>query len=546
MGLRGSFTPRLDDVKFSDVEHEPGLLSDARSRAAYAEGAGIYRIVPQAVALPRSVADVQRLVRRSLTTGTPLVPRGAGSGMPGGNVGRGVVVDLSAGFHGVTVDHRRRLARAGASTTWAQVNDAARPFGLRLPPDPSSGAFATSGGMVMTNAAGPRSLRYGSVRRWVESVDLVTADAEVRTVRRGGGGGPWALTPDIRDLAAQRFPRTRKNSSGYALDALAESGDELDLLIGSEGTLGIVIAVEWRLDPIPVDLAGVALGFRDLAALGEAVTYLAALNPSAVELLDRTLLSFIERGAGGETAEALPPGLDCLLLVEFERETASAARGVVGDAVRGLKHLTAHVDTAADRRGLERLWAVRRQASPALARLPETQRSLQVVEDGCVPIERLAEYVAGLREAAGRRGIPVALFGHAGDGHVHVNALPDTTRAGWREALAGLFEDVSSLVVRLGGTPSGEHGDGRLRAGLLQRTFGPDLVASFRDVKRAYDPRDVFNPGVILPAADWAPLADLKVGQDAAPIPSDIARGLREIERAAAWGTPKLELAREA
>ena len=513
----------------------PALLTDARSRAAYAEGAGIYRIVPRAVTIPKTVADVQHLMRWAAATGTSLVPRGAGSGMPGGSVGHGVIVDLSRGFGDLVVDLGRRTARAGASVTWAQLAAAARGCGLRLPPDPSSGEFASCGGMVATNAAGPRSLRYGSVRRWVEAVEIVGADGELRTLRRGAGSGErFSLTADGRRLIAERFPKTRKNSSGYALDAFTESGDELDLLIGSEGTLALITAALWRLDPVPTDVAGAAFGFRDLAVLAEAVPFLVALNASAVELLDRTLLGFV--------AGAVPTGLACLLLVEFERETASAARGVVGDAVRGLKHLTAHVDTAVDRTGLEHLWAVRRLASPALARLPETQRSLQVVEDGCVPLERLVDYVTGLSAAAERRGVPVAIFGHAGDGHVHVNALPDTRRAGWRAALEGLLGDVTDLLLRLGGTPSGEHGDGRLRAGLLERFYGPELLALFRDLKRAYDPGGLLNPGVILPAADWAPLAELKVGPDAAPIPDDIAARLRDTERDAAWGLPKLEL----
>ena len=520
------------------VTATPALLADDRSRAAYSEGAGIYRILPRAVAVPGSVAELTALVRWAADTRTPLVPRGAGSGMAGGNVGRGVIVDLSQGFHALTVDPARRLARAGASVTWTEINAAARGLGLRLPPDPSSGAFATSGGMVSTNAAGPRSLRYGSVRQWIESLEIVDASGEPRTVHRGGGAGPWHPAPDTRHLVDGHFPRTRKNSSGYALDAFAESGDELDLLIGSEGTLAFITQIEWRLEPILPDVAGVALGFGELEALSDAVPYLLALNPSAVELLDRTILSFVE-----EAGVALPAGLACLLLVEFERETAMAARGGVGDAVRGLKHLTAHVETAVDRPGLERLWKVRTLASPALARLSETRRSLQVIEDGCVPIERLGEYVAGVRGAADRCGVQVVLFGHAGDGHVHVNTLPDVTRPGWEDGVSALFDAVTALQVRLGGTPSGEHGDGRLRAGLLERVFGAQVMALFRQVKRAYDPGEVLNPGVILPAADWAPLVDLKVGAAATPIADDIAARLRQLERTASWATPKTSLA---
>jgi FAD/FMN-containing dehydrogenase len=429
----------------------------------------------------------------------------------------------------------------GASVTPAEVNAAARPLGLRLPPDPSSGAFATSGGMVATNAAGPRSVRCGSVRSWIGAVEIVEADGSARRVERAvPGTARWQLDPAARDLVRARFPRTRKNSAAYALDRFAESSAELDLLIGSEGTLAFITAVQWLLEPIPPDVAGVALGFTTVEQLADAVPFLVALNPSAVELLDRTLLDLV-----GDEASGLPDGLEGLLLVEFERETAPAARAVVGDAVRGLRRSTAHVETAVDRAGLERLWAVRQLASPALARLPETRRSLQVIEDGCVPLECLGSYLTALRAAARGHHVPVAMFGHAGDGHVHVNALPDTTRPGWRDALAALFDEASALVLRLGGTPSGEHGVGRLRAGLVERCYGTQILGLFRDLKRAYDPRSILNPGVILPAADWAPLTDLKVGPEAAWIPDDIAARLRAVERSAGWAVSKRDLAGE-
>jgi FAD/FMN-containing dehydrogenase len=512
------------------------LNTDPRTRAAYAEGAGIYRIVPEAVAIPQDISDLIALMRQAAASGTPLIPRGAGSGMAGGNVGKGIVVDLSTAFTELTIDPHGRIARAGASVTWGQVNDAARPYGLRLPPDPSSGLFATCGGMVATNAAGPRTVRYGSVRPWVEGLEIVEADGTARTVKRGmGAGDRFRLTAGGRQLIAAHFPKTRKNSSGYALDRFAQTGDEVDLLVGSEGTLAIVTAVHWRLDPIPADIAGAALGFADLETMAEAVPYLVSLKPSGVELLDSTLLQFVPDA----------PGVDCLLLLEFERETAAAARGVVGDAVRGLKHAVSHVETAVDRAGLERLWNVRRLASPALARLPASQRSLQVIEDGCVPLAHLGTYVAGLRQAAERHGIPVAIFGHAGDGHVHVNALPDTTRDGWSTSLAALFEDVTQLLLNLGGVPSGEHGVGRLRAGVLERFYGTEVLELFRALKRAYDPLTILNPGVIIPATGWSPLAALKVGAGAAAIPEDIATRLREVERSAAWATPKLELTRQ-
>src|SRR6266550_2879452 len=191
-----------------------------------------------------------------------LIPRGAGSGMGGGNVGEGVVVDLTALPRRREIDPAARRARTSANLTLRELNAAADPHGLRLPPDPSSGRWATLGGLVSTNAAGARSVRYGSVRRWVESLELVTADGEVANLGRGAASansGPSAralerferdAAPSIRaaqEMVASRFPRTRKNSSGYALDAYLASGDPLDLVIGAEGTLGFVTAVEWRL-----------------------------------------------------------------------------------------------------------------------------------------------------------------------------------------------------------------------------------------------------------------------------------------------------------
>ncbi len=518
----------------------PPISTDLRTRAAYAEAAGIHRIVPQGVSIPQGEDDVRAVVDWAVRTATPLVPRGAGSAMPGSAVGPGVIVDMTQGFRNIEIDAGRRRIITGAGVTWGALSEAAAPHQLRLPPDPSSGRFATVGGMVATNAAGPRSLAAGSVRRWIEAIRVVGAEGRAGWIRRGAGGGS-RFAPDAEALrrAVARFPLTTKNSSGYALDALLASGDELDLFIGAEGTLGLVTAVEWRLEAAPAARAGVAIGVPTLDALQEAVSFLRTLRPSAIELMDETLLAFV-RDAGG----TIPQSAVALLLIEFERPTSQAARGAVGDAVRGLRHLTSHVATAPDAAALRGLWEVRAIASSALARLPVERRSLQVIEDACVPLEHLGAYLAGVRAAAREQDVPVALFGHAGDAHVHVNTLPDVTRPNWEVALRALFDEVTALVIRLGGTPAGEHGDGRLRAGVIERVYGPESVALFAQLRRAYDPAGIFNPGVILPASDWQPLGALKVGATAVPIPDDIAARLRDMERRGGWATLKTELAR--
>jgi len=517
--------------------------TDHRARAAYAEGAGIFRIVPAAVAVPRDREDVASLAHWASSHRVALVARGAGSGMGGGNVGDGVVVDLTALPRRLVVDAPSRRARASASVTLSELNVAVDAPGLRLPPDPSSGRWATLGGMLSTNAAGARTVRYGSVRRWIEAVELVTADGEIAELRRGVPASPQVravarveaqAAPAVRgaaELIRARFPRTRKNASGYALDAWLDSGDLLDLVVGAEGTLGMVTSAEWRLDPIPAARAGLRVRLHTLDGLGDAVAALLEHDPSAIELLDRTFLELV----GDKDVEAV-------LLVELERDGDRAVRTAVEQAARAVAPWAAAVDTGLTAAAAERLWALRHAASPILARLPESRRSLQVIEDGCVPVPRMGDYIRAVREAAATRGLPVVIFGHAGDGHIHVNLLPDVGRAGWEEAVAGLLDEVTEALVHLGGTPSGEHGDGRLRAGLLRRIYGDEILALFALIKRAFDPLAILNPGVILPSGE-PPVSRLKVGAGAAPLPDDIARALRRIEQGAGYGRSRMELA---
>jgi FAD/FMN-containing dehydrogenase len=517
--------------------------TDHRARAAYAEGAGIFRILPAAVCVPQDREDLASLAHWASAHRVALVARGAGSAMGGGNVGDGVIVDLTALPRRVEVDGPARRAKGSASVTLTDLNVAADRATLRLPPDPSSARWATLGGIVSTNAAGARTVRYGSVRRWVEALELVTADGEVTDLRRGRPPAQRTLAlerfeadaaPAIRAAAEQvraRFPHTRKNSSGYALDAWLETGDLVDLLIGAEGTLGFVTSTEWRLDALPAARAGLKVALRTLDALGDAVTALLAHDPSAVELLDRTFLELV-----GEV------GPEAVLLVEMEREDQPEARAAVERAAEAVEPWAAGIDTGLTPAAAERLWSLRHAASPILAGLPETRRSLQVIEDGCVPVDRLADYVRAVREAAAERDLAVVIFGHAGDGHVHVNLLPEVGRPGWEDSVASLLQAVTDALVRLGGTPSGEHGDGRLRASLLGRVYGDDIVELFGRVKRAFDPLGILNPGVILPSGE-PPIGRLKVGMHAIALPDDIARALRRIEQRGGYAQSRLELA---
>jgi FAD/FMN-containing dehydrogenase len=529
--------------------------TDQRARAVYAEAAGIYRIIPQAVCLPADIEDLRTLICWAADHRAQLIPRGAGSAMGGGNVGDGIIVDLRGLAHRLEIDPVTRRAITSANITLADLTAAAALHGLRLPPDPSSGLWATLGGMVSTNAAGARSLRYGSVRRWVEALTLITADGESVILRRGDRrtAPPWPgvvarfereVAPVLEraaSLVAARFPRTRKNSSGYALDAYLASKDVLDLVVGAEGTLGIVTEIEWTLDPAPACRAGLRLALGSLDDLAPIVASLSGVEPSAIELLDRSFLDLVatDRLAGAGLRFS---GAEAVLLVEVERNDPVALRQALEQATAVARPVAMSVDTAFSPEAAGRLWAIRHAASPILAALPESRRSLQVIEDACVPVDRMGEYIRGVRRTASRHGVPLVLFGHAGDGHIHVNLLPDVSVSGWEEVVSQVLEEVTELVVSLDGTPSGEHGDGRLRASTLNRIYGPEIVDLFRLVKQSFDPMGIFNPGIILPAGE-PPVSRLKVGSRAVPIPADLEQALREIERSGGYGRSRLEIA---
>jgi FAD/FMN-containing dehydrogenase len=529
--------------------------TDQRARAVYAEAAGIYRIIPQAVYLPADLEDLRTLICWAADHRAQLIPRGAGSAMGGGNVGDGIIVDLRGLAHRLEIDPVTRRAITSANITLADLTAAAALHGLRLPPDPSSGLWATLGGMASTNAAGARSLRYGSVRRWVEALTLITADGESVILRRGDRrtAPPWPgvvarfereVAPVLEraaSLVAARFPRTRKNSSGYALDAYLASKDVLDLVVGAEGTLGIVTEIEWTLDPAPACRAGLRLALGSLDDLAPIVASLSGVEPSAIELLDRSFLDLVatDRLAGAGLRFS---GAEAVLLVEVERNDPVALRQALEQATAVARPVAMSVDTAFSPEAAGRLWAIRHAASPILAALPESRRSLQVIEDACVPVDRMGEYIRGVRRTASRHGVPLVLFGHAGDGHIHVNLLPDVSVSGWEEVVSQVLEEVTELVVSLDGTPSGEHGDGRLRASTLNRVYGPEIVDLFRLVKQSFDPMGIFNPGIILPAGE-PPVSRLKVGSRAVPIPADLEQALREIERSGGYGRSRLEIA---
>jgi FAD/FMN-containing dehydrogenase len=522
---------------------------DDSARAVYAEGAGIAQAIPAAVAAPADADDVAALVRWAAASGTALIARGSGSGMAGGAVGTGVIVDLSRLDAIAPIDTERRRVMVGPGALRGAVNERARQKKLRFPVDPSSGAFCTIGGMAATNAAGAHTLRYGATRAWVTALDCIFDDGSRALIQRGAPlpelpavdrflsyAHPAILSSPAR---VRSHPGVRKDSSGYALADYARSGELLDLLIGSEGTLALFVGIELSLAALPGATSSLVAEFATLEQAVDGAARARVGGASACELLDRT---FIDVARSGPALVSIDGGSEAVLLIEIEAGDARSAIAMAKVMEQAMTSCGAtRVTLALDSDEEARLWALRHAASPILNRLSPSLKSMQFIEDAALPPERMPQYVRGVREILARHNVRGVIFGHAGDSHVHVNPLIDVRKPGWRDTVRSILDEVTSLAAQLGGTLTGEHGDGRLRTPLLERVWEPRSVALFAQVKHAFDPQNIFNPGVKVPTGAGA-IGDVKYDPTLPQLPHDARTALDTIERDRAWSSYRLSM----
>ena len=443
----------------------PGYGADAT------EGRGVSGR-PDAVVLPASTADVARLMAWCYERDVPIVPRGGGSGFAGGAVpvSGGVVVGLG----------RMRAVRALDPPLWrmhveaglptADVRRRARENGLWFPPDPGAAEQSQIGGNIATNAGGPHAFKYGVTGTWVTGLEAVLAPGEVVTV----GGA------------------IRKDVAGYDLRSL---------LVGSEGTLGIITAAWLRLLPAREASFPVVAHYGEVAAGCAAVEAVlaAGLEPAALEYLDRGTL----RAAGAAYPGALPAGAGFTVVAEADGSAAEAAR--VRDELRAVLAPDAlGVDVPAAPADVAALWRWRDGVSIAVT----AARGGKVSEDIVVPLDRLGEAIEQTVEIGARHDLEACSWGHAGDGNLHSTFLVARDDAAGLERAARAGEELFALAVALGGSVSGEHGLGWVRRGALARQWPERLLAVHDDIKRAFDPKGLLNPGkkAARPVVDGAPL----------------------------------------
>lgn len=435
------------------------MLTDAHVlRSASTDRSGWQGSDPAGVVRARDVADVQRLLAWAHRTGTPVIARGAGTGLAAGAVGvtGAIVLDLSGLDRIIDLDVDEQLARVQPGVITADVDAAASAHGLMYAPDPGSVGISTIGGNIATNAGGLRGAKYGVTRDHVLALDVVLADGTLVHVGRD----------------------TIKGVTGY---------DLVGLFTGSEGTLGVVVGATVRLIPRPVRTATAAASFADIAAAARAVTAIvrSGARPAVLEMLDGPTLAAIDALEGTSLREFG----EALLVIQTDGFGAEEELDVIASAIAPL---AASVQTATDAAASEALLFARRRALPALEALGRP-----LIEDIAVPRGRMAEAVERVAVIAREEGVRVFVFGHAGDGNLHPiivtdHAAPDAPVPAGALAAA---ERIFALALELGGTITAEHGVGRLKKRWAQRELGADVHALHVRLKQLFDPTGILNPG---------------------------------------------------
>jgi len=524
-GLRRALTTEITgEVRFDTV-----------SRALYATDASVYQIEPIGVALPRSRSDLVRIVGICAEFRCPITMRGGGTSQAGQAIGPGLIVDTSKHLNTILdLNVAERWARVEPGLVLDELNAQLRPHGLRFAPDVSTASRATIGGMMANNSSGARSVIFGKTIDHVLEQEVVLSngsvvhvgpiDAQQLAAKRAETsleGECYRVVSDLvarhRDEIDRRFPRVLRRVGGYNLDEFVKDDRPFNLaklMVGSEGTLGVVLSAKVNLVPLPTAKAVLAIQFASLLESLTATPLILRHGPSAVEVMDKSILDYTRQSAALEALRRsfIDGDPAALLCVEFYADRPedlpprlAALERDLRD--RGLGYAFHH---ALDLAAQAKIWSLREAGLGLSMAMKDDAKSLSFVEDTAVAPERLRYYIERFLAIVKGHGTTAGVYAHASVGCLHVRPVVNMkTEAGVRrfEAIAN---DISDLVLEFGGALSGEHGDGLVRSPFMAKMFGPTIYEAFRTIKRTFDPHGIFNPGKIV---DAPPLtANLRFG----------------------------------
>lgn len=529
----------IDILEASSVEVD----ADTRRVAEYSYDASNYRVAPLAVVFPRNADEVSRVVAVCHRAGVPVIARGGGTSMAGNAIGPGVVLDLSRYMNRVlTIDFDNRTTDVEPGVILADLSDAVeRSTGnaLTFAPDPSSKNRATVGGSIGNDACGNHSVRYGRTGDHVLSLDLVLADgarvtatstglratdpADVDGVRRAGELSDSLKALVGEHLAAFRLElgRIPRQVSGFHLaNLLPENGFNVArAIVGSEGTCAIVVGARMRLVEVPSSALLLIVAYDDIVDAARDVMTILEYSPAAIEGIDEQIVATMKARRGLDSVSELPDGRAWLYIDldgEDERVVATQAKALMADLhVNGRALDCREVRDPIDRK---KLWRVREDGAGLSSRLTladgRSVTSWPGWEDSAVAPENLADYLADFRLLLDEYELIGVMYGHFGAGCMHIRITFDPKTPAGRDVMSAFLKAAAHLVVKHGGTLSGEHGDGRARSGLLPVMYSSEIMQAFSTFKHLFDPADLLNPGVIVDPAsvtDDLALADIPV-----------------------------------
>jgi FAD/FMN-containing dehydrogenase/Fe-S oxidoreductase len=567
---RGGLVDDLSGLVDGDVRF------DEYSRQLYATDASAYEVTPIGVVFPASTADVAAVMAYCTRREIPVLPRGGGTSLAGQAVNEAVVLDFTRHMNGLLgVDPDAETARVQAGAIVDELNGALEPHGLKFAPDPAAGNRSAVGGAIGNNSTGAHSLKYGKTDAYVREAEVVLADGTVTTLgevsldelrAEADQDGDleeriYAAVADVvderSDAVREVFPQLKRDVSGYNLDRLLDEAEDgsvnlARLLAGSEGTLAVITETTVDLEPVPETKSMALLTYEDLLTATRDVAPILEHDPAAVEVLDDVLLDLArETEEFGDLVEMLPEGTRAVLLVEFYAEDSAEGMEKVADLLadrvpdadsdvapaEGAAAITDDPPYAfAAREAHEpaaraKFWKLRKAGLPILLSRTSDAKHISFIEDTAVPPENLPEYVADVQAALEDHDTFASFYAHAGPGCLHIRPLIDTKSPAGVERMESLADAITDLVVEYGGSVSGEHGDGRARTQWNRKLYGDDVWYVFRDLKQAFDPDWLLNPGQVcgLPPRDVeaAGASDAADGEDVAATLPDMTENLR-------------------
>ncbi len=506
------------------------VLFDAFSRGRYSTDASIYQIEPIGVVVPRHVDDIQAAIGIAREAGVPVLPRGGGTSQCGQTVGRALVIDTSKYLDRLlSLDQESRTVWVEPGLTLDRLNQQLRKAGLFFPVDISTGSRGTIGGMAGNNSCGARSIRYGNMVHNVRTIDTILADGstssfgEVPEVLDGFPAQARyreliATTRNIVDgvseaLASERWPRLLRRVGGYNIDMIRphaipglnrnQPGHNMaKLLVGSEGTLGFFTRLQLDVWPIPPARVLGVCHFPTFYKAMDATRHIVKLDPTAVELIDRTMIELardiamfrpvIDRFVRGEP--------DAILLVEFAGENLEEEKRKLRRLVELMGDLgfPASVVESTDPAFQSAVWEVRKQGLNIMMSMKGEGKPVSFIEDCAVPLEDLAEYTERLTNVFRKYGTKGTWYAHASVGTLHVRPILNLKDPADAKKMRAIAEEAFAMVREFKGSHSGEHGDGIVRSEFHEPMFGAPIVRAFEAVKDAFDPEGLFNPGKIV------------------------------------------------